>query len=73
MSNALERIRTSLARDRKDGWIGGVCAGIARNFRIDPGFVRVGMVVAAVFSWKIVLAAYVIAWILLPERSDQEV
>ena len=70
MSNALERIRANLARDRKGGWIGGICAGIARYFHIDPTFIRVGVVVAAVFSWQIVLAAYAIAWILLPERED---
>ena len=53
----LDRIRAKLARDRKRGWIGGVCAGIARHFGIDPAFLRVGFVVAAVFSWKLTLAA----------------
>ena len=68
--NRLERIRTSLARDRKDGWIAGVCAGTARYFDIDPAFFRVALVVAAIFSWKIVLAAYIVAWILLPNRDE---
>ncbi len=66
----IDRIRAKLARDRKGGWIGGVCAGCARHFDIDPAFVRVGFVVAAIFSWKVALAAYAAAWILLPARDD---
>lgn len=69
--NRLERIRTRLARDRKGGWIAGVCAGVAHHFNIDPAFIRVGLVVAAIFAWKIVLAAYVVAWVLLPGRDEQ--
>ena len=64
----MDRMRAKLARDRKGGWIGGVCAGIAGYFKIDPAFVRVGFVVAAVFSWKLALAAYAVAWILLPAQ-----
>ena len=70
--NRLERVRASLARDKKEGWIAGVCAGIARYCNIDPSFIRVGLVVGAIFAWKIVLAAYIVAWILLPNRRDAE-
>ena len=69
MSN-FERIRAKLARDRNDGWLGGVCAGFGRTFNIDPRFLRAGLVVAAVFFTKIVIAAYVVAWILLPVEND---
>ena len=68
--NRLERVRANLARDRKTGWIAGVCAGMARYFNIDPAFVRVALVVAAIFAWKVVLAAYVVAWMLLPNRNE---
>ena len=68
--NRLERVRANLARDRKAGWIAGVCAGMARYFNIDPAFVRVALVVAAIFAWKVVLAAYVVAWMLLPNRDE---
>ena len=67
--NRLERLRGRLARDHEAGWIAGVCAGVGRYFNIDPAFVRVGFVVGAVFYWKIALAAYIIAWILLPARA----
>ena len=68
--NRFDRIRANLARDPKRGWIGGVCAGIARRFNIDAAFVRVGFVVAAVFAWQLALAAYAVAWILLPTQRD---
>ena len=68
--NRLERIRTRLARDRKEGWIAGVCAGVARYLNIDPAFIRVALVVAAIFAWKVVLATYIVAWVLLPNRDE---
>lgn len=67
---AFDRIRARLARDPRAGWIGGVCAGIARYCNTDPAFFRVGFVVACLFMWKIALASYVVAWILLPARED---
>ena len=54
--------------DREDNWIGGVCAGCANYFDIDPAFVRVGTVVSALFMPKLVIAAYLIAWLLLSRR-----
>ena len=67
MRDQLERLRNSLVRDRR-GWIGGVCAGVANFVNIDPAFVRVATLVAAIFFPKIVIAAYLIAWLLLDKR-----
>lgn len=69
--NRIDRIRANLARDRENGWIGGVCAGIARYFNIDAAFVRVAVVVLCIFAWKIGLAIYLAAWLLLPDRGDE--
>ncbi len=54
--------------DKKRGWIGGVCAGLANVLGTDPAFLRVGAVVAAVFAPQLAIAAYAIAWILLADR-----
>lgn len=54
--------------DREDNWIGGVCAGCANYFDIDAAFVRVGTVVSALFMPKLVIAAYLVAWLLLSRR-----
>ena len=67
---ALDRIRSKWQLDKKEGWIAGVCAGLARFLNTDPAFVRVGVIIAALFLPKIVIAAYLIAWLLLDERED---
>ena len=68
--NTFDRIRQRLARDTRAGWLGGVCAGFARHFNTNPAFFRVGFVVAWFFAWKVAVATYVVAWILLPARQD---
>jgi len=67
--STFDRVRTRLARDTHNGWLGGVCAGFGRALNIDPRFLRAGVVIAAVFAPKIVIAAYVVAWILLPAQD----
>lgn len=53
-----------------DRVLGGVCAGIAEYFSIDPTWVRLGVVLLAVVSTGgPVVIAYIICWIVLPERS----
>lgn len=57
-----------LQLDRRAGWIAGVCAGLARYLDTDPAIVRVGVIVSALFLPKIVIATYLVAWLLLDER-----
>ena len=63
-----DRLRTSLHLDPKEGWLAGVCAGLAKSFGIDAAIVRVGVTIAGLFFTKIVIALYLIAWLLLDER-----
>jgi len=45
--------------DRNDAKIAGVCSTIGAKFGIDPTFVRIGFVAAAIFiSFKLTLIAY---------------
>jgi len=53
-----------LHRNRAEGILGGVCAGVAETYGWDVTLVRVAWVVAAVL-W-IGVPAYVVAWIALP-------
>jgi len=46
----------------------GVCGGVAEYFNIDPSLVRIGLVVLSLF-WGTGLIAYIIAAIVLPEKS----
>jgi phage shock protein C len=60
-----------LELDRRNGMLLGVCAGLARYFRIDVLWVRVGAVTAAVIVTKLAVAAYVIAWLVLDEHKGR--
>ena len=57
--------RTRLRRDPEHGMLGGVCAGIARELRVDPIVVRVAFVAAAV-AGGIGVVVYLLAWALTP-------
>lgn len=50
---------------RGDGWLGGVCTGVANRLAIDPLIVRGVVLVIAVLGGPIVLV-YALAWLLLP-------
>ncbi len=57
-----------LYRSRKDRVIAGVCGGVAEHFKIDPVLVRIVWVLA-IFAKGLGLVAYVLCWILIPERE----
>jgi signal transduction histidine kinase len=54
-----------LRRDRDEGWVGGVAAGIARRFGIDVSLVRLAFVVATA-AGGVGIAAYALGWLLIP-------
>ncbi|MFF1633320.1 PspC domain-containing protein [Leifsonia sp. NPDC058248] len=60
----------SLGIVRTDGWLGGVCAGLANRLGIDPLIVR-GIVVVAAILGAPVLLLYAAAWALLPDRENR--
>ena len=64
-----DRIR-DLGIIRSDGWLGGVCAGIAYRIGIDPLIVR-GIIVVAALLGAPALLVYGLAWALLPDRNDR--
>jgi signal transduction histidine kinase/phage shock protein PspC (stress-responsive transcriptional regulator) len=59
-----------LRRDRDNGWLGGVCAGIARRYGLDLWLVRFAFVVATV-AGGIGLVLYPLAWLLIPAGEAQ--
>jgi phage shock protein PspC (stress-responsive transcriptional regulator) len=60
--------RAGIARS-DDRWIGGVAAGVAERFHIDPLVVR-GILFVTFFLSGAGLVLYGAAWALLPERRD---
>ncbi len=55
-----------LTRSR-DRMIGGVAAGIGEYFDVDPTIIRLGLVLATLLSGGIVLLAYVVLWVIMPD------
>lgn len=70
MSLKIDRTKGPLRLDKRNGYIAGVCAGIAHYFAIDPVIVRVGAIIAGIFSAKLVIATYFVAWLLLDDRDE---
>ncbi|MGH2714904.1 MAG: PspC domain-containing protein, partial [Thermoleophilaceae bacterium] len=54
-----------MRRDRSGGWLGGVCAGIARRYGIDPALVRLAFVVATA-AGGFGIALYALCWLVIP-------
>ena len=58
--------------DRNDAKIAGVCSTIGAKFGIDPTFVRIGFVAAAIFiSFKLTLVAYAALGIYLAVQKQR--
>jgi len=60
-------MQKKLYRSRNDVVIGGVCGGIAEYFGVDAILVRLLAVFAVLFGGGGILA-YIIMWIIVPER-----
>ena len=52
---------------KNDSMIGGVCAGIANYFEIDPTLVRIIWIVLAL-GYGFGIFAYLLAWIIIPRK-----
>ncbi|WP_417658386.1 envelope stress response membrane protein PspC [Pseudidiomarina sp.] len=72
MSNDCKE-RKTLTRDKANGKIAGVCAGIANYFNIEVWLVRIIAVTALIFSSSFVLVIYIAMWFILDEKKPQPV
>ena len=62
----MARLNDRYSMNRRDKKLAGVCSTIGEVFNLDPTFIRVGFVAAAILiSWKLALVAYVGAGIYL--------
>ena len=64
-----QRTRRRISLDKENGWLFGVCAGLANYLRTDQAIVRVGVTVTGLLLPKMVIAAYLVAWLILDERT----
>ena len=61
-----------LRRSMNDRKVGGVCAGLAKFFSIDPTVMRVGFVVFTVFTLFTGIILYLVLWMVIPSESYQD-
>jgi phage shock protein PspC (stress-responsive transcriptional regulator) len=59
-----------LYRSKKGQMVAGVCAGLAEYFNVDPTLVRLVWAVVSVFTVGLGVAAYLAAWVILPEEGE---
>ncbi len=59
-----------LFRDTKNNLVGGVSAGLAQYFSIDPFWIRLLFIILFLGSYGIVLLIYIIMWIVVPGNND---
>ena len=62
-------VKKKLYRSKKERMIGGVCGGIGEFLEIDPTVVRVIWAFATILSVGIGIIAYILAWIIIPEKK----
>jgi len=61
-----------LYRDKKRKILGGICAGLAHYFNIDPVWPRLLFALLVLGSYGGLLLVYIILWILLPVSDELE-
>ncbi|MDT7857677.1 PspC domain-containing protein [Rubrivirga sp. S365] len=59
-----------LAKDRRNRKVSGVAAGMANYFGLDPTVVRIGWVVAAIFSQGAAILPYILLSMILPDEES---
>ena len=62
-----ERPERRLMRDTEHALIGGVCAGIAAYFGINPLWVRIIAIISPLVSFGTAVLIYIVMWLSVPE------
>lgn len=57
-----------LRRDRENGWIFGVCAGLADRYGLNVGPLRLVAVIALLLAFWMTAAIYAAMVLLIPEK-----
>lgn len=59
-------------RSRNDKMLAGVCGGIGNHFQVDPSFIRIGWVLATLFSFGLGVLVYILLIAIFPEEPVGE-
>jgi phage shock protein PspC (stress-responsive transcriptional regulator) len=69
----MEQSRPDRLTRSRDRILGGVAAGLAEYFGIDPTIVRVLWVLAVVFGLPLAVLGYFILWVIMPAPDDRRI
>ena len=61
----------NLYRNPKEGWLGGVCAGVGDHLNIEPWILRLLAVGALMFFNSLAILGYLVACVLLAKRPKK--
>jgi phage shock protein PspC (stress-responsive transcriptional regulator) len=67
-----DRLSAPLRRPREGRMVGGVCAGMATAWRVDPLALRIAFVAIALLAFPVGPLLYLACWILMPAEHDAE-
>ena len=59
-------------RSAKERIIGGVCGGLGKFFDVDPTIIRLLWAIMTLLSVGVGIIAYLISWIIIPEKQEKE-
>jgi len=65
---AKKKVKRLYRAAEKDSMVGGVCAGIAEYFEVDPTLVRILWAIFTVISIGTGILIYLISWIIIPKK-----
>ena len=60
-----------LYRHPSDGWVGGVCSGLAEYWEVPTWVTRLSAFALFLFIGSIIFGFYIAAWILISKRSSR--
>ena len=64
-----KNIKKLFRSKEKEAMVGGVCAGLAEYFNVDPTIIRLVWALITVFTWFFPgIIAYLIMWVIMPKR-----
>ncbi|WP_188744882.1 PspC domain-containing protein, partial [Phycicoccus endophyticus] len=71
LDDGLARLRGSgIRRDADRRWFGGVCAGLAAHYGVDPLLIRAAAIVLTI-AGGIGVPVYLLLWLLLPDARGE--
>jgi phage shock protein C len=71
MAERIDSLESILEADRSEGWVGGVCAGLAAHWDVPNWVVRLAAVALLMFTGSLAFWLYVFAWVAIAPKASR--